>query len=292
MRVAIFGAGGQVGRALLRVGALRHLAVVPFVRAQTDLTNREAVAAAVERARSTVVVNVAAYTAVDKAEAEPVIAAAVNRDGAANVARAAHAAGIPLLHISTDYVFDGSKPIAYVEGDPVAPLSVYGRSKAEGEAAVLAEAPAAVIVRTSWVYGLEGANFVKTMLRLGAERDVLRVVNDQKGSPTFADDLAAGLLTIASKVSAATAGTYHLAGTGETTWFGFARKIFAEARNHGRRMPRLDPITTADYPTPARRPANSVLDCAKAKRVFGVELPLWDDGLSRMLNAHLAGPRS
>ena len=217
---------------------------------------------------------------------------AINRDGASNVARVAHAVGIPLLHISTDYVFDGSKQVAYVESDPVAPLGVYGRSKADGEVAVLAEDPAAVIVRTAWVYGLEGANFVKTMLRLGAERDVLRVVNDQTGSPTFADDLAAGLLTIASKASAATGGTYHLAGTGETTWFGFARKIFAEASHYGRRTPRLEAITTADYPTAGHRPANSVLDCAKAKRVFDVELPRWNDGLSRMLNAHLAGPHS
>jgi dTDP-4-dehydrorhamnose reductase len=290
MRIAVFGAAGQVGRALQRVGARRGATILPFDRATADITNGDAVAAALHEVRPAAVINAAAYTAVDKAESEPDRATLVNRDGAANVARAARASGIQLLHLSTDYVFDGTKAGSYVEDDAIAPLGTYGRSKAEGEAAVQVEAPDAVIARTAWVYGLEGANFVKTMLRLGADRDVLRVVNDQRGCPTFADDLAEALLSIAEKCAPRAAGTYHLAAAGQTTWFDFARKIFAEAARFGRPVPRVESITTNEYPTPARRPANSVLDCTKAKRVFGVELAPWDDGLSRMLNAHLAGP--
>jgi dTDP-4-dehydrorhamnose reductase len=278
MRVAVFGAGGQVGRALERVGAHRGLSITGFDRAHADITDIGAVSAALTHARADVAINAAAYTAVDKAESDAEHAEAVNRNGAGHVAAAAEALDIPVIHISTDYVFDGAKKTAYVEDDPIAPLGVYGRTKAEGEAAVRAASPHAIIIRTAWVYGLEGANFVKTMLRLGMEREVIRVVNDQRGNPTFADDLAEALLTIAAKP---TPGTYHLAGGGETTWFEFAKAVF---KAHG---PRVEPITTAEYPTPARRPANSVLDCAKAKRTFAVELPPWNDGLSRMLRAHL-----
>ena len=286
MRIAVFGAAGQLGHALARVGERRGVAVIGFDRASADITDIGAVTAALDHARADAVVNAAAYTAVDKAESEPARAEAVNTNGAGHVAAAAAAIGVPLIHISTDYVFDGAKAGAYVEDDPVAPLGVYGRTKAEGEAAVRAANKDAMIVRTAWVYGLEGANFVKTMLRLAAERDVLRVVNDQRGNPTFADDLAEALLTIASR---RVRGTYHLAGGGQTTWFDFARAIFARAPG---RTPRLEPITTAEYPTPARRPANSVLDCTKAKRTFAVELPPWDDGLSRMLNAYLGTARA
>ena len=290
MRVAVFGAGGQVGSALARVGAQRNISIIGFDRNEGDITNAQAIEAALGRARAGVAINAAAYTAVDKAESEPDRAMAINRDGAAILARAGHASGTKLIHISTDYVFDGSKTAAYVEDDPISPLGVYGRSKAEGEHAVRAAMPGAVIVRTAWVYGLEGANFVKTMLRLGTEREVLRVVGDQRGCPTFADDLADALLTIAAKLSPAAAGTYHIAGAGQATWHGFAQAIFARAARSGRKTPRLEPISTVEYPTPARRPANSVLNCAKAKRVFGVELGGWDEGLSRMLDAHLAGP--
>ncbi len=278
MRVAVFGGAGQVGRALARVAARRNIAVASFDRAAADVTDIGAVSAALTHARATVVINAAAYTAVDKAETDADRAESINASGAGHVASAAEALDIPPIHISTDYVFDGTKASAYVEDDPIAPLGVYGRTKAEGEAAVRAASPRAIIVRTAWVYGLEGANFVKTMLRLAADRDVIRVVNDQRGNPTFADDLAEALLTIAANPKA---GTYHLAGQGETTWYNFAKAIFA---NGG---PRIEPITTAQYPTPARRPANSVLDGAKAKRTFAIELPPWNDGLSRMLHAHL-----
>lgn len=291
MTLAVFGAAGQLGRALARVAASRGIALAPFDRTGADIADPSAVAAALMRVHATGAINAAAYTAVDKAEAELDRAFAVNRDGAANIARGAAARGIPMIHVSTDYVFDGAKSGAYVEDDPVSPLGVYGRSKAAGEEAVRAAGPRAIILRTAWVYGREGANFVKTMLRLGAERDVLRIVDDQRGCPTYADDLAAAILAIAGRTQAAEGQTFHLAGGGETTWFGFARAIFAEAARHGARVPRLEPITTAEYPTPARRPANSVLNCAKAKRVLGVELARWDDGLSRMLNAHFSGHR-
>jgi len=279
MRVAVFGGAGQVGHALARVAARRNIALSAFTRAEADVTDIGAVSAALTHARATIAINAAAYTAVDKAETDADRAESINASGAGHVAGAAEALDIPVIHISTDYVFDGTKKGAYVEDDPIAPLGVYGRTKAEGEAAVRAASPRAIIARTAWVYGLEGANFVKTMLRLAADRDVIRVVNDQRGNPTFADDLAEALLTIAANPKP---GTYHLAGQGETTWYGFAKAIFA---NGG---PRIEPITTAEYPTPARRPANSVLDCAKAKRTFAVELSRWNDGLSRMLHAHLA----
>ncbi len=286
MKLAVFGARGQLGHALARVAERHALAAAAFDRTAADITDARAVAAALARSKADVAVNAAAYTAVDRAESDSAAAFAVNRDGAANVAAAANALDIPVIHVSTDYVFDGTKATAYTEDDPIAPLGVYGRSKAEGEAAARKANPRAVILRTAWVYGVEGANFVKTMLRLGAERDVLRVVDDQRGCPTFADDLAEGVIRIAGKLGDRW-GTYHLTGGGETTWFGFARAIFAEAAALGARSPRLEPITTADYPTPAKRPANSVLDGAKVKRAFGVELPPWNDGLSRMLHAHL-----
>jgi len=280
MKVAVFGANGQVGHALARVAARRGIAVAAFDRTRADVTDIGAVSGALDHARADVAINAAAYTAVDKAETDADRAEAVNRNGAGHVAAAAAALDIPVIHISTDYVFDGTKHGAYTEDDLIAPLGVYGRTKADGEAQVRKANPRAAIARTAWVFGLEGANFVKTMLRLGAEREVLRVVNDQRGCPTFADDLAEALLTIATDPKP---GTFHLAGQGETTWYNFAKAIFA-AKGHG---PRVEPITTAEYPTPARRPANSVLDCSKVKRTFAVELPPWNDGLSRMLHAHL-----
>ena len=273
--IAVFGAKGQFGHALERVAAARDIPVISFDRESADITQPALVADALERAGQSLIINAAAYTAVDRAESEPDRAFAINRDGARILAEACATIGLPFIHVSTDYVFDGTKRTAYVEDDPVAPVSVYGRSKQEGERAVLEVCPAAMIFRTSWVYGLEGANFVKTMLRLGAERPLLRVVNDQFGCPTFADDLAAGIIDAAARFEP---GLYHLAGSGHTTWYNFARTIF-----EGREAPQIEPITTAEYPTPARRPANSVLDCKKAHSSLGVELPHWTDGLRRML---------
>ena len=257
-----------------------------FDRAAADITRREAVAAALDAAHPDLVVNLAAYTAVDRAESEPAAAHAVNCAGAANVAAACARRGTPLIHLSTDYVFDGDKRGAYVEDDSVNPLGVYGRTKEAGERAVREALPRHVILRTSWVYGAFGQNFVKTMLRLGAERPVLRVVADQHGSPTAAADIAAALVAITARLGEPDPpwGTYHFAGGGGvTTWHGFAEAIFALAAPRLGPMPRVEAIATADYPTAARRPANSVLDCAKIARAFGVAAPPWRESLARVV---------
>jgi len=289
--VAVFGAGGQLGSALARRARERHIKLALFTHAEVDIANAKAVTAALRDNSVGVAINAAAYTAVDKAESEPERAFAINRDGAATLAQACSTQGAQLIHISTDYVFDGTKTGAYVESDPIAPLGAYGRSKAEGESAVITNAPDSIILRTAWVYGLEGANFIKTMLRLGAERDLVRVVNDQSGSPTFADDLADAILTLLGKRERATTSIYHLAGQGVATWHDIAGEIFAETQRRGFRTPRLEAITTAEYPTPAKRPANSVLDCSLFKHDFGIALPEWRDALSRMLKAHLGASR-
>ena len=273
--LTLFGANGQLGHALERVAEARGLTCNSFDRQSVDITEPAMVADALSRSEPGLVVNAAAYTAVDRAESEEDLAFAINCHGARNIAEACTRHGLPLVHVSTDYVFDGGKLGAYVETDPVAPMSAYGRSKEAGERAVHEACAHAMIFRTSWVFGIEGANFVKTMLRLGRERETLRVVNDQHGCPTFADDLAAAIIEAVPRFEP---GTYHVAGSGSTTWFEFAEEIFS-----GKSSPRVQPITTADYPTPARRPANSVLDCTRARSILGVELPHWKDGLRRML---------
>jgi dTDP-4-dehydrorhamnose reductase len=290
VRVTVFGAAGQLGCALKR-RASANVAFTGYDRA-TDIRDPKAVETAIHASKPNVVINAAAYTAVDKAESEGQLAHSINCDGAATVAQVAAQARLPLIHVSTDYVFDGTKRSPYKEDDPIAPVSVYGRTKAEGERAVIACHPKTLIARTAWVYGLEGGNFVKTMLRLGETREVISVVDDQRGSPTFADDLAEGLLImagrIASEPSNVSSGIYHLTGSGEATWCEFARAIFAGAAQHGRKEVRVVPIATKDYPTAARRPANSILSCAKAERAFGIKVPHWRDGLERMLAQHLA----
>jgi dTDP-4-dehydrorhamnose reductase len=290
IQLALFGHGGQLASAIYDLAEPRDLMLSAFSRSDCDITDKVALRNAVDAVRPAVIINAAAYTAVDRAESESERAFAVNRNGAANLAEAAKSVGAALIHVSTDYVFDGSKSGAYTELDPVAPLGVYGRSKAEGESAILEIMPAnAVVLRTAWVYGVDGANFVKTMLRLGAEREVVRVVDDQHGSPTFADDLADAILNLAVHLRPARSRIYHATGQGTATWFDFAREIFAETARRGLRTPRLEAITTAQYPTPAKRPANSVLDCSLLKRDFGIALPPWRDGLRRMLDAHLEG---
>ena len=287
--VLVAGSSGQVALALKRVAAWRGLPVRAYGRPELDIARPDRIEWLLDGASPHVVINAAAYTAVDKAESEPELAAAVNRDGAAALARACAKRNIPLIHISTDYVFDGAKSSPYVEDDNIAPLGVYGVTKAAGEAAVRAHTPRHVIVRTSWVYGPDGANFLKTMLRLGAVRDELGVVGDQHGAPTRADDLASALIEIAQAVHAGPHknlwGTYHLAGGGDTTWHGFASAIFEHAAATGLSTPRLKCIATSDYPTPAKRPANSRLDQSKILAAFGIELPGWRDSLA----AHFAG---
>jgi dTDP-4-dehydrorhamnose reductase len=284
IRIAVTGRQGQVARALAEAGPALDVEVVSLGRPQLDLAVPETVEPALNAAIPDIVVNAAAYTAVDQAEREPGIASAVNGTGAGAVAEAARALGVPVIHISTDYVFDGNKTSAYVEEDLVAPASVYGASKLAGEQAVAAATGEHVILRTAWVYAPYGKNFVRTMLALAESRDEVRVVADQLGSPTYAPDIAVAIVGIAGNVlrnpsDQLLRGIFHLAGSGETSWAGFASAIFAFLAAKGLRKPALNPIASADYPTPARRPANSRLNCAKLARVHGIELPSWRDSL-------------
>jgi dTDP-4-dehydrorhamnose reductase len=278
MRIAVTGSKGQVATALLeRAG--RKAEVVALGRPAFDLTDRAAVIAGLEAARPDVIVNAAAYTAVDKAEAEEAVATHVNGDGAGHVAEAAARLRVPLLHLSTDYVFDGVLDRPYREDDPTAPAGAYGRSKLAGEKLVAERCEDSVILRTAWVYSPFGANFVRTMLRLNETRDEVGVVADQRGNPTSAVDIADALIAIAAKVkddsSPALRGVFHMTGSGEATWADFAEAVFHEAATRGRRATRVKRIATADYPTPARRPANSRLDNEKLARVYGFRLPEW-----------------
>jgi dTDP-4-dehydrorhamnose reductase len=240
-----------------------------------DIRDRDALDRSLAQHRPDVVINAAAYTAVDRAETERDAAFAINATGAGNVARACEAAGIRALHVSTDYVFDGTNAVPYVETDPVAPLGAYGESKAAGE--VLVHAAGGTIVRTSWLFEAGGPSFVNTMLRLCQERPVLRVVDDQLGCPTWADDLADALLVLAQRPTVER--TYHFCNEGMTSWHGFAVAIVESARAHRPvATERVDAITTAEYPTPARRPAYSVLDTTRI-RAAGAEPPSWRRGL-------------
>ncbi|MEX0759258.1 MAG: dTDP-4-dehydrorhamnose reductase [Tistlia sp.] len=288
--VLLFGGAGQVGRELAALAASRGVPLVAPAREAVDLCDRAAVEAELRRDAPAVVVNAAAYTAVDKAESEQEEALRVNRDGAATLAAAAAAADLPFVHLSTDYVFDGSAREPYREDAPVSPLSAYGRSKEAGERAVREVCPRHVILRTAWVFSPFRSNFVKTMLRLGAERPELRIVDDQLGCPTAAADIAAAVLTIAEAVvrpGFSDWGTYHFVGAERMTWFGFARRIFELARAEGRPVPALAPITTPEYPTPAPRPAYSVLDTTNLGRVFGIQPPPLADSLRQCVVALL-----
>lgn len=277
--ILVAGHNGQVARSLAEAAAQRHMPLVALGRPELDLLQPETLQAAVEANTPTAIVNAAAYTAVDQAESEEDAATRINADGAANLAVAALDAGVPFIHISTDYVFNGVKTDRYSETDPVSPTGAYGRSKLAGEKAVLAANPRAIILRTAWVYSPFGKNFLKTMLSL-ASRDNLSVVADQFGNPTYAPDIANAILDIldalgGSLPSEQQSGIYHLAGTGDTSWYGFAEAIFDEGVRYDLPHPDVKAITTLEYPTPARRPANSRLDCSKIKQAFGVELPNW-----------------
>jgi dTDP-4-dehydrorhamnose reductase len=287
--ILVAGKTGQLARCLAQEARRRGTTLAALGRPEFDLTHPEGLARAVAARAPRAIVNAAAYTAVDKAEAEPALAMTVNRDGAGALAAAAALLGVPFVHISTDYVFDGRKDTPYVEQDAPSPLGAYGRSKLEGEAAVRAACPAGVILRTSWVYSPFGQNFVTTMLRLAATREKVQVVDDQHGAPTAAFDLAGAILDLADRLAAgapdrSTGGIYHLAGAGETTWYDFAAAIFAGWARRGRRVPALEAITTAQYPTGAPRPHNSRLDCSKVARVFGLRLPAWRSSLERCLD--------
>jgi dTDP-4-dehydrorhamnose reductase len=284
--ILLFGAAGQVGNALRQRPAPPGFRLIGLTRAEVDITDRAAVLHAVERHRPAVIVNAAAYTAVDKAETDTQTAFAVNAEGARSLASAAREAGASIIQLSTDYVFDGAKASPYREDDAVGPMSAYGRSKEAGERAVRAANPRHVILRTAWVYAAHGNNFMNTMLRLGAERDVVRVVADQHGTPTAADDIADAVLCVAVRLTQPEPafGTFHLTNSGRTTWYGFASRIFAAMAARGGRVPRLEAITTAEYPTPARRPAMSVLDCGKLAGTYGIRLRAWEEALDQVLS--------
>jgi dTDP-4-dehydrorhamnose reductase len=285
--ILVAGRTGQVARSLAEEARWSGIRLVALGRPDLNLADARSIGRAVAAIKPCLIINAAAYTAVDKAESEPAPVFTVNRDGAGQLATAAATAQVPLIHISTDYVFDGLKPSPYVENDPPAPLGIYGRSKLEGEAAVREACPRALVLRTSWLYSPYGQNFVRTMLRLAGSRDEVRVVADQRGTPTAARDIAAAILKIAPQMLAGRCdgGLYHLAANGSTTWHGLAAAIFANWSRRGRRVPMsVKPITTAEYPLPARRPANSQLDCGKIERDLGVRLPHWEASLSACLD--------
>jgi dTDP-4-dehydrorhamnose reductase len=280
MRILITGAGGMLGRDLQTAARTAAHDTIALSRAELDITDPDAVRTAVAEARPDVIIGCAAWTNVDGAESEREAAHAVNGAGAGNVAAAAAACDAWTIHVSTDYVFDGSKRTPYLESDPVAPLSEYGRSKLAGELAVAQAAPDAhTIVRTAWLFGAHGHCFPKTMLRLAVERDELAVVGDQIGSPTFTGHLAAALVGLAEQRER-TVGVVHLAASGECSWCDFARAVIeAGARESGVAIPRIRAITTAEYPTPAPRPSYSVLRSERDAPV----LPSWQDGLSSFM---------
>ena len=282
-RVLVIGAQGQVGSALMRAAWPAGFELVGVARPEVDLAAPDSLTEAVARHRPRFILNAAAYTAVDKAESDRAAAFAANAEAPGVLARLARDCGATLVHLSTDYVFDGSKPAPYVETDPTGPLGVYGESKLAGEQAVAAAGGDWVILRTAWVYDSGPRNFVATMLRLGTQREQLSVVNDQQGCPTSAAEIADAMVAVVASRRTdprAPAGIFHFSGAGATTWFDFANAIFAEAARRGQKVPAVLPIATEQYPTPARRPRNSRLDCGKFSQSFGVALRPWQDSLA------------
>ncbi|MDO8838149.1 MAG: dTDP-4-dehydrorhamnose reductase [Parvibaculum sp.] len=290
-RLLVTGAGGQIGTKLIARAAAHGFAAIGTTRAELDITDRAAIDAAIASLKPDIVINAAAWTAVDRAESEPDLAHEINAHAPGLLGAACDRAGIPLLHISTDYVFDGSAARPWREEDPLAPLGVYGKSKAEGEAALRRATENHIILRTAWVFSPCGSNFVKTMLRLAAERDELTVVDDQKGSPSSAIDIARVLLTLARLSldrqvagEAPPRGTWHFCNAGVTSWYEFARAIMAGAAARGAPSARVRPIPTSAYPTPARRPENSALDCTKLTHDFGIVPRPWTEALDDVLD--------
>lgn len=294
MRLLIAGWQGQVARSLVEMAPGRKdVDACAVGRAALDICEAKSIERALSAISPTVVINSAAYTAVDKAESDVERAFALNRDGARLLAEASAKRGIPIIHLSTDYVFDGKKHGPYLEDDETSPATVFGRSKLEGEQAVRAANPKHVILRTSWIFSPAGRNFVKTMLAQASSQPRVRVVEDQRGSPTYAPHLVAAILELASVVSAPGAegawGVYHAANTGTTTWRELSEEVFARSRALGGPSAEVEPILSADYPTPAPRPANSQLDCSKLERTFGLALPTWQIGVADCVERILRG---
>ena len=289
MSILVIGGTGQLATALAELADGRDIVVL--ARPTLDFDQPAQIPALLAARKPALIINAAAYPAVDKAASDVEAAYRANASGPEIVAQYCAAADIPLIHVSTDYVFDGAKGVPYVETDTADPIGVYGASKRAGEIAVLAACPKAVILRTSWVYAPYGRNFVLTMLGAAQRVSSLRVVADQIGCPTAAPDLAAAIFAIADQLGAGWrdcyAGIFHAAGTGSTSWHGLACATFAAASRHGRTPPEVIAITTADWPTPVRRPADSRLNCEKLARVFGVRLPDWQDALDRMIDQTL-----
>ena len=282
----ITGANGQVGYCLTQQLQGEH-EILAVGRNELDITDQSAVKKAIENFCPNVIINAAAHTAVDRAETEVELSKAINVKGPQYLAEAAKSVGAAILHISTDYVFDGQRAGKYKESDATDPQGVYGRTKLEGEQAVAAANDKFIVLRTAWVFGEHGNNFVKTMLRLAKTRDTLGVVADQVGGPTYAGDIAKALIQIAEKIIAGEKveyGVYHLTGEPYVSWYEFAKAIFAEAvsQNVLEKSPLINAITTADYPTPAKRPANSCLDLTKIQQVFGIQPSDWQKALKNI----------
>jgi dTDP-4-dehydrorhamnose reductase len=294
MRILVTGREGQVALSLAELGAKGGHDVITLGRPDLDLAAEpKAIIASIKAADPELIVSAAAYTAVDAAEQEQELAFAINERGAGAVARAASMLAVPLIHLSTDYVFDGKKPSPYCEADAVNPIGVYGASKLAGERAVIAAHQDVAIVRTAWIYSPFGSNFVKTMLRLASERDEVRVVADQFGNPTSALDIANGILTMADNLmrssEPAARGIFHMCSAGEASWADFAESIMQASALCGGAVARVKPIGSAEYPTAARRPANSRLDCHKLAQIHGIRLPLWRESLKAVVTRLIEG---
>lgn len=288
--VLVTGGNGQLATSLANLGGAR---IVRVGRPEFDFERPETIEAVVAKYNPAAVVNAAAWTAVDLAETEVAGAEAANRDGPARLAAVCASRDIPFIHVSTDYVFSGDKGAPYTESDPVSPDTVYGRTKAEGEQLVMKADPKAIILRTSWVYSAHGKNFVRTMINAGAKNPALKVVGDQRGNPTSSDDLAEAILSILKFIEQTGwrndyAGIFHACGTGETTWHGLAVAALEQAAKHGQKMPEVSAIRTEDWPTPAKRPADSRMDNSKMARVFGVKMPDWHTSVVRTVDTLFA----
>jgi dTDP-4-dehydrorhamnose reductase len=294
--ILVFGGNGQLGRELTRAAVSRDIAMRALSHTEADIAEGAAVASALARWKPNLVVNAAAYTKVDAAETDPEGARRANETGPATLAEACASAGVPMVHLSTDYVFDGGKRGAYLETDPVCPINVYGRTKSAGEDAVRRTLKRHVILRTAWVYSEFGKNFLKTVLRLATARDELRIVADQFGSPTSAREIAEAILRIAPLPrDEGLSGTFHFTARGVTTWHGFASRVVTIAAPLTGRHPRVTQIETVDYPTLAKRPANSNLDCGLFVRTFGIDARHWTeavDATTRLLAAAAQGAES